>query len=260
MHSFAKASFDFSGTTTVITGGASGIGLSCAQRVARAGGRLIISASRRPDKTAAALQALQAAAPGVQAQAYPCEVGEEASVAAFFDAIAGDGHRVDHVIHSAGISPNTEFPEQTQQEWDQVFNTNSTGAFLVVKHAARHMQGNERAGEFRGKILLITSTNGINSNDPVSAHYDASKAAANMLVRNAAQWLAPRGIAVNGLAPGWIDTALNASLPPEVRERESQKIWSGRWAQPEEMAEAALHVLTLPYYVGQVLLADGGYR
>jgi NAD(P)-dependent dehydrogenase (short-subunit alcohol dehydrogenase family) len=182
MGKHATANFDFSGTTTVVTGGASGIGLSCALAVARSGGNLVISASRKPDKTAAAVAKLAAARQGIAVDAFPCEVGEEASVSSFFDAIHSAGKRIDYVIHSAGISPNTDFFDQTQKEWDQVQNTNATGAFLVTKHAARIMRNNAPRDEFRGKILLVTSTNGINSNAPVSAHYDSSKAAANMLV------------------------------------------------------------------------------
>lgn len=260
MSRHASANFDFTGTTTVVTGGASGIGMSCALAVARAGGDLVISASRKPDKTAAAIAKLSSARAGIAVDAFPCEVGEEGSVSSFFDAIHGAGKRIDYVIHSAGISPNTDFFDQTQKEWDQVQNTNATGAFLVTKHAARVMRNNAPRGEFRGKILLITSTNGINSNDPVSAHYDSSKAAANMLVKNAAEFLSPDGIVVNGLAPGWINTDLNATLPPDVREKESAKIWMRRWAEPDEMAAVALHILTMPYFMGQVLMADGGYR
>ncbi len=260
MTQHARAAFNFSGTTTVITGGASGIGMSCALEVAKAGGNLIISASRKPEKTAAAIAKISAARSGVSVDAFPCEVGEESSVAAFFSAIQAAGKRVDYIIHSAGISPNTDFFDQTQKEWDQVQNTNATGAFLVTKYAAQAMKQNAPIGEWRGKILLITSTNGINSNDPVSAHYDSSKAAANMLVKNAAEFLAPDGIVVNGLAPGWINTDLNATLPPDVREKESAKIWMRRWAEPDEMATVALHILTMPYFMGQVLMADGGYR
>lgn len=256
----AGAKFDFSGTWTVITGGASGIGLTCAMAVARAGGNVVVSASRKPEKTQAALAQLQSANPAVQVKAYPCEVGQEASVSAFFAAIAADKVQIDYVIHSAGISPNTEFFDQTQAEWDQVQNTNATGSFLVTKHAALAMRANPVKGDFRGKIVLVTSTNGINSWDPVSAHYDASKAANNLFVRVAAEKLSEDRICINGLAPGWINTDLNATLPPDVREKESAKIWMKRWAEPDEMAQCALHMLTMPYLMGQVIMADGGYR
>jgi len=257
-----QATFDFGGTTTVITGGASGIGLTCAELIARCGGDVVVSASRRPDKTQKALERIAAAGAGrkTKAAAFACEVGTETSVQSFFEQVYQAGIRIDYVIHSAGVSPNTDFFEQTQEEWDTVNNTNTTGAFLVTKHAALAMKNNPVRGDFRGKILLITSTNGINSQDPVSAHYDSSKAAANMLVRTAAEHLSEMQICVNALAPGWINTDLNATLPPDVREKESAKIWMRRWAEPEEMARCAAHLLTMPYLMGQVVMADGGYR
>lgn len=252
--------FDFSNTWTVITGGASGIGLTCALAVAQAGGNVVISASRKPEKTQVAIDQLMAANSKVSVKAFPCEVGQEESVKAFFQAISDSSIKVDHVIHSAGISPNTEFFDQTQAEWDQVQNTNATGSFLVTKYAALSMKNNPVQGDFRGRILLVTSTNGINSWDPVSAHYDASKAANNLFVRVAAEKLSEDQICINGLAPGWINTDLNATLPPDVREKESAKIWMKRWAEPQEMAQCALHLLTMPYLMGQVVMADGGYR
>src|SRR3989338_10721089 len=102
----AAAHFDFSDTWTVITGGASGIGLTCALGVAKAGGNVVVSASRKPEKTQAALLQIQQVNPKIQAKAFPCEVGQETSVAAFFEAIAREGIALDHLIHSAGISPN----------------------------------------------------------------------------------------------------------------------------------------------------------
>ena len=109
--------------------------------------------------------------------------------------------------------------------------------------------------------MLITSTNGVNSYDSVSAHYDSSKAACNMLVRVAAEQLMINDkIWVNGLAPGWINTEMNATLPDDLRQSESAKIWMGRWAEPDEMATCAMQLLTMPYLIGQVVMVDGGYR
>jgi NAD(P)-dependent dehydrogenase (short-subunit alcohol dehydrogenase family) len=89
----ARASFDFSGTTTVVTGGASGIGFTCADLIVRCGGNVIISASRNPEKTNQALTKLRAVNPGVKAQAFPCEVGSEKSVEQFFRAIKESGEQ-----------------------------------------------------------------------------------------------------------------------------------------------------------------------
>jgi len=255
-----SVAFDFSGTTTVVTGGASGIGLAIADTIVRARGNVVISASRNPDKTRSALDRLHPSAPGVDAQAFSCEVGREESVADFFSQAARAADQIRYVVHSAGVSPNTEFFDQTQKEWDSVLNANLTGSFLVLKYASLMMAGNPVIDEWKGKIVLVTSSNGVNAYDPVSAHYDASKAGANLLMRNAAEKLASLRICVNALAPGWIQTALNDSLPDEVRASESAKIWMGRWGTPQEMGECVAHLLTMPYLVGQILMPDGGYR
>lgn len=105
----ANAKFDFSGTTTVVTGGASGIGFTCADLIARCGGNVIVSASRNAEKTNQALGKLRSAGDGVKVQAYPCEVGSETSVEQFFRSIRDSGERIDYVINSAGVSPNTDF-------------------------------------------------------------------------------------------------------------------------------------------------------
>ncbi|HEV3018731.1 MAG TPA: SDR family NAD(P)-dependent oxidoreductase [Burkholderiaceae bacterium] len=255
-----QAQFDFSGTTTVVTGGASGIGLAIAETIVRAGGSVVISASRNPDKTRSALDRLRAAAPGAQAQSLSCEVGREESVAEFFSGAERSAGNIRYVVHSAAVSPNTEFFEQTQKEWDTVLNTNLTGTFLVLKYAARLLSQNPVVDEWKGKIVLVTSSNGVNAYSPVSAHYDASKAGANLLMRNAAQELASLRICVNALAPGWIETAMNDTLPDDVRAGENAKIWMGRWGTAQEMGRCVAHLLTMPYLVGQVLMPDGGYR
>jgi len=256
----ARATFDFSGTTTIVTGGASGIGLAIAETIVRCGGGVLISASRNPAKTRSAVERLQKLGPSLPVHALACEIGREESVARFFAEAAGTAANIRHVVHSAGISPNTEFFQQTGQEWDTVLNSNLTGSFLILKYASQLLQHNPLVDEWRGRIVLVTSSNGVNAYDPVSAHYDSSKAGANLLMKNAAELMARMQICVNALAPGWIQTALNDSLPDEVRASESAKIWMGRWGTPEEMGQCVAHLLTLPYLVGQVLMPDGGYR
>jgi NAD(P)-dependent dehydrogenase (short-subunit alcohol dehydrogenase family) len=256
----AKVTFDFSGTTTIVTGGASGIGLAIAETLVRSGGDVVVSASRNPAKTEAALGRLRVSRPGADVLALPCEVGREESVAGFFAEAGRRARNLRYVVHSAGVSPNTEFFEQTQTEWDSVLNANLTGTFLVLKYASLMMSENPVLDEWRGRIVLVTSSNGVNAYDPVSAHYDASKAGANLLMRNAAEKVAAMGICVNALAPGWIETALNDTLPDDVRASESAKIWMRRWGTAQEMGQCVAHLLTMPYLVGQVLMPDGGYR
>lgn len=255
----ATVTFNFCGTTTVITGGASGIGLACSCAIAKAGGNVVLTASRVQEKNKIALDLLEKCKrKDSWIKMLACNVDEEESVRNFFQSIQDPIH---YVIHSAGISPNTELMDQTQDEWNRVLHTNTTGSFLVLKYAASAMRQNPIVGDYRGKIVVITSTNGVNSFDPISAHYDASKAAGNMLVRVAGEHLAKVDkICVNGLAPGWVNTDMNATLPQDLREKETPKIWLGRWAEPHEMAVCVMQMLTMPYLMGQVIMVDGGYR
>jgi len=256
----SSISFDFSNTTTVVTGGSSGIGLACAEYIVNCGGNVIISESRCSYKTERAKECINNVSKNGSIQSYPCEVGNEISVCMFFDNIRKTGVQVDHIIHCAGISPNKDFMEQTQKEWDNVLHVNTTGSFLVVKYGASIMKDNPLRGDFRGRILLISSTNGMNSQHPISAHYDSSKSGVNMLVRTSAEYLSKMKICVNGLAPGWISTDLNITLPQDLHDTESAKIWMRRWGKSQEIAQCALHVLTMPYLMGQTIMVDGGYR
>src|ERR1700732_3283549 len=170
----AKVAVDFSGNTTIVNGGASGLGLAIAETLVRSGGDVVISASRNPGKTEAALQRLRAAGPGAQVLALACEGGREESAAAFLPQPGRSARNIRHLVHSAAVSPNTEFFEQTQSEWDAVLNANLTGSFLMLKYAGLMMRDNPVVDEWKGKIVLGTSSNGVNAYDPVSAHYGAS--------------------------------------------------------------------------------------
>jgi 3-oxoacyl-[acyl-carrier protein] reductase len=123
------------------------------------------------------------------------------------------------------------------------------------------MQKQEIESEERGRFALVTSTNGIDSYGVFSAPYDASKAANNNMVRNIGEYLhREHDILVDGLAPGWIETDLNKTLPPEERIKESAKIWCKRFAEPSEIAIHLAFLLTAPYLSGRVNMVDGGYR
>lgn len=261
-----RISFNFRDTTTVITGGSSGIGLASAELIAKSWGDVIVSASRVPAKTIIALEKIRAASlesgrPDALIEALPYEADDEASVQEFFQKVKAFGKRVDFLIHSPGISPDTPFAEQDARLWNKVLAVNTTGTHLASKYMRGIMREQEIVDEVRGKIVLITSTNGVDSYGIFSAAYDASKAATNNMVRNFGEdFHKEDDIVINGLAPGWINTELNNTLPPEEREKEMAKIWSRRFAETNEMAVNAAALLTLPYVSGRVHMADGGYR
>ncbi len=244
----------FSGKSIVITGGAKGIGRAIAVRFAEEGAKnIIITSSRDAHETSLTLDMVKKI--GANVFAIVCNVADEESVRAFFETVKKEVGHIDHIVHSAGISPNTQFFDQTAAEWNHVLSTNVTGSFSVIKHGASLLPD-------YGSITLISSTNGINSNAPYSAHYDSSKAGVDMLVKNAAEQLKDRHIRVNAIAPGWIDTELNNTLPPGEKEAETAKIFAGRFAEPSEIASVASFLASkdASYINGAILMVDGGYR
>lgn len=109
-----------------------------------------------------------------------------------------------------------------------------------------------------GAIVLISSSNAINSFAPISAHYDASKAGVVILTRDFAKEYSQYNIRVNSVAPGWIDTSLNDSLPDEMRTEETDKIYLGRWGRPEEVAGTIVFLASedASFVTGTTLLVD----
>lgn len=177
------------------------------------------------------------------------------------DAVRAVGQEISVAVNSIGISPNIPLQEQTLdgiEGWRNVFEVNVFGCFISTREIAERMKQNG----VDGSIVLITSTNGINSQSSISAHYDSSKAAQSLMMRIMAEEYAPHGIRINGVAPGWIETAMNNTLPEEERAKEMGRIWSGRFANPAEIATFVTFIAGPggSYAIGQNFMIDGGYR
>ena len=177
------------------------------------------------------------------------------------------GEEIAIAVNAVGISPNKPLRKQTLESigdkmddkgWREIFEVNVFGCFISTRVIALRM---EKHG-IHGSITLITSTNGINSHSQISTHYDSSKAAQSHMMRGVAEEFAKSGIRINGVAPGWINTSMNASLPKKELKKEMSRIWSGRFAEPAEVARFVVSIAGTggSFIYGQDLIVDGGYR
>ncbi len=246
----------------LVFGGSGGLGIEVVRALA-ANGASFVSFTYGRNRAAAERLADELRALGVGTFIAPLDQTNEASVTKLLEdaAVAAGGREITVAVNTVGISPNVPIEQQTldgRDGWRNVFEVNVFGSFASTRAIAERM----KACGVRGAILLITSTNGINSQSQISAHYDASKAAQSHMMKIFAEHYAGAGIRINGLAPGWIDTSLNDTLPADERAKELAKIWAGRFADPSEIAAFAAFLCGsgASYAYGQNFIVDGGYR
>ena len=245
----------------LVLGGSGGLGAEIVRALA-ANGASAISVTYGRNKDAANKLVAELARQGVKGFAAPVDQSDEAAFKQFLDeAVAAIGSEFTSAVNSIGISPNVPVEEQTldgRDGWRNVFEVNVHGCFITTRTIAERM----KAKGVNGSIVLITSTNGINSQSQISAHYDSSKAAQGHMMKIFAEHYAGAGIRINALAPGWIETSLNDTLPDDERENELSKIWVRRFAEPYEIAAFAAFLAGTgaSYAYGQNFMVDGGYR
>ena len=245
----------------LVLGGSGGLGAEIVRALAASGASAVsVTYGRNKDAAAQLVAELQGA--GIKGFAAPIDQSDEAGFKKFLDAaVAAIGAEISVAVNSIGISPNIPIEEQTldgRDGWRNVFEVNVNGCFISTRAIAERMKANG----VQGSIVLITSTNGINSQSQISAHYDSSKAAQGHMMKIFAEHYASAGIRINGLAPGWIETPMNDTLPDDERENELSKIWVRRFAEPHEIAAFAAFLAGsgASYAYGQNFMVDGGYR
>lgn len=240
--------FSLSGKNALVTGGAAGIGFAMGLALARAGANLYFCSSR-PDHRDAGAAAYRAA--GVDAVGLVADVTDAAQVDAMVRAVAGG---VDILVNNAGITRDGLLMRMTDDAFAAVLDTNLKGAFYCLRAVARGMM-KQRSG----RIVNLSSVVGLRGNAG-QANYAASKAGLIGLAKSAAKELASRGVTVNCVAPGFIDTDMTAVLPDGVKENILSQIPMGRLGAAKEVADAVAFLASpqAGYITGQVLCVDGG--
>jgi len=237
----------------VITGGSRGIGRAIALRFAAENPTVIIvhydPDEKASDETLELLEKKQ-----VEAVSRKLDVSSWEDVNTFFKDVIDQYGRVDVLVNNAGITRDTLLMRMHEKDWDSVIQVNLKSVFNCTQAVIRAMMK-----ERYGRIVNISSVVGQIGN-PGQANYSASKAGIMGFTKTVAREVAPRGITVNAVAPGFIDTEMTAVLPEKVRESFVQQIPLGRMGTPEDVAETVYWLCSqvAGYITGQVIHVNGG--
>ncbi len=245
--------FDLSGRVALVTGAYRGLGFAIARGFAQAGARVILN-GRKPAELAAAVEKL--AGEGLAADTATFDVTQRDAVHAAVAAVAAKHGPVDILVNNAGIQRRAPFVEFTQQDWDAIVATNLTAPFVVSQAVLPAMIARRR-----GKIIHVASLMSELAR-PTVVPYTAAKGGVRQLTRGMAVELAPHGIQVNAIAPGYFATEMNRALidNAEFNAWVCKRTPAGRWGDPPEIAGLAVFLASpaSDYMTGQMLVMDGG--
>ncbi len=240
------------GKTALVTGAARGIGKAIALKFAEEGANIAFT-DLVIDENGEATRA-EIEAKGVKCMAYASNAADFVQTAEVVKQVHADFGRIDILVNNAGITKDGLMMRMTEQQWDAVINVNLKSSFNFI-NACTPIMMRQRSGS----IINMASVVGVHGNAGQS-NYAASKAGMIALAKSVAQEMGSRGIRANAIAPGFIETAMTAALPDEVRADWAKKIPLRRGGQPEDIANVAVFLASdlASYVSGQVIQVDGG--
>lgn len=245
-------SFSLAGKAALVTGANTGIGQAIAVALAEAGADVAVAGRSEPAETLRAIEAAGRKAVNIKADLSSTEPVQRV----IDEALAGLG-RIDVLVNNAGIIRRDDLLQFSEEDWDAVIETNLKTLFFLSQSAARHM-----AGRGSGKIVNIASLLTFQGGVRVPS-YAAAKSGVGGVTKAMANELAPLGVQVNAIAPGYIATNNTTALrEDETRSRQIlERIPTGRWGRPEDIAGAAVFLASpaSDYVTGHILAVDGGW-
>jgi 3-oxoacyl-[acyl-carrier protein] reductase len=238
--------------TVLITGGAGGIGSATAKKFAKQGYDIAINVYSSDDKAIELKNGILSEYQ-VKAEVYKADVSDESQVSGMIDKIKNDFGKVDVLVNNAGIVYDRDFEDITIEQFKKTLSVNVIGAFIVAREIRKIMPDG-------GAIVNVSSTNGTKTISPECLDYNISKIGLQSLTRDLAFQFRP-SIRVNAVAIGWANTDMNKDLPDDYIKTELEKIYLGRFAEPEEIANAIYFLASdeASYVNGSILTIDAGY-
>jgi 3-oxoacyl-[acyl-carrier protein] reductase len=240
--------FDLTGKTALVTGATGGIGEAIARALHGQGATVAISGTRQEKLDALAGEL------GARVHVLPCNLADKDAVDALVPNAESAMERIDIVVNNAGITRDNIFVRLRDEDWDTVIAVNLTAAFRILRTAARGMM-RRRAG----RIIGITSIVGVTGNAG-QGNYAAAKAGMIGMSKALAQEVAARGVTVNCIAPGFIETAMTGALTEKQRELLLSRVPAGRLGAPSDVAALAVYLASdeAAYVTGQTFHVNGG--